>query len=145
MNQAQLVGLMGALIESCRNGERTHRTIASYFTDGKDCIRFLFDQYALQRGQFADHLQAELWALTDRNARPVCQPIQPPESPLPPCSRQALLVRCMRSESLAIERHQYALTFDLPPHIHTIVRSQYVQIHEAYHRIQSIKYGIRLT
>lgn len=142
MNRAQLVTLLGTLIESCRNGERTHRAIASYLTDGKEYIRFLFDQYALQRGQFADNLQAELWSLTDRNADPVCQPVQPPESPLQPYTRQALLVRCVRSESLAIERHQYALTFDLPPHIHTIVRSQYVQICEAYHRIQSLKYGI---
>jgi hypothetical protein len=139
VDRERVITILDGLIEVCRDGERNYRAAALYITEKNPSARFVLQNYALQRAQFAERLQAEMWHMgyVPQSQRQAAACSNGRKLPLPD-DQHLLLDECVWRELIAEQRYAGALRAGLPRHLQEIVNNQYIQIREARQRIRSI-------
>lgn len=140
-----LVGLLNDLIETNTDGEKGYRDAA----DGVQNVnlRGIFNEYALQRRQFAGELQTYVTRLggdpaTSGSAGAALhRGWMNVKAAITGKDEHAVLEECERGEDSAVKSYREALSQGLPDDFRGVVEEQYRQILEAHNRIKALRDG----
>jgi uncharacterized protein (TIGR02284 family) len=129
-------GILRRLLEACKAGENGYRMAADHARDPR--LKFLFQDFAEQRGRFAAELQGELGRLGTQDRKTgTLHPGWPGiKAAVMGGSDRVLLTECERAEDASRRLYREALQHDLPPDVHALVQRQCAAVHEAYDRIR---------
>jgi uncharacterized protein (TIGR02284 family) len=131
------------VISVCRDGEQGFRGAAQSVNAPK--IKEMFEEYSVQRGQFAAELQAAVKALGFETIDPqgLGGVLYAAWINLKGLATghdvHGILVEAERGEDWSLKTYRTALGKTLPPEIAAIVRKQFEQVQEAHDRIRNLR------
>lgn len=131
------------VITVCRDGEQGFRGAAQAIK--APTMKEMFEQYSVQRGQFAAELQAAVKALGFETIDPqglggvLYAAWINLKGLVTGNDVHAILVEAERGEDWSLKTYRTALGKTLPPGIAAIVQKQFEQVQEAHDRIRSLR------
>jgi uncharacterized protein (TIGR02284 family) len=131
------------VISSCRDAEQGFRGAAQAVKD--PAIKEMFEQYSVQRAQFAVELQGAVKALGFEATDPqglggmVHASWISLKSMVTGHDVHGILVEAERGEDWSLKTYRTALSITLPPEIGTIIQKQLDQVQAAHDRIKSLR------
>ncbi len=138
-----VVSTLNNLIETCKDGQNGFQTASEGVNDSE--LKKLFSKYALQRGQFAAELQAEVRRLggdpekTGSTSATLHRGWMNIKSAITGKDEGAIISEAERGEDSAVQNYEDALKEDLPANVKSIVAEQYRQVKDAHDRIRSME------
>jgi uncharacterized protein (TIGR02284 family) len=144
MAETDAIATLNTLIETCRDGEQGFREAAAQVRD--DRVKSLFDDYARERGHFAEELKQEVSRLGG----------QPDEGGSVSGSAHrgwmrvkgavtghddgTIISEAERGEDVAVAAYRTALSAPLPQQVHHIVERQYSHVKDAHDRVRALEH-----
>jgi uncharacterized protein (TIGR02284 family) len=143
VNREELLECLNDLLETCRDGENGFKTAADHI-DRPDLKR-LFNDYSIQRAQFASELESEVRQLggTPSKSGSVSAAFHRGwmniKSIVTGGSSDAIVAECERGEDAAVHNYQEVLKKNLPPNVLPVVKHQFTEIKRAHDRIRDLE------
>lgn len=146
LSTSEFVSVLNNLIETCKDGENGYREAAGEVQSPS--LKSLFNEYATQRGQYAQELQQVVARLgqTPESTGSVAAAIHrgwiDVKSAVTGKDDKAIVDECERGEDLAMSAYRDAAAKDLPSDLKSIVQRQYSGVQEAHNRVRDLKHGV---
>jgi uncharacterized protein (TIGR02284 family) len=143
VNRQELLDCLNDLIETCRDGEKGFQTAAEHVRNPD--LKQLFNQYSVQRAQFASELQSEVRQLggspatTGSVSGAFHRGWINIKSVVTRGNDDAILAECQRGEDAAVGNYQRVLKNNLPPNVLPVVKHQFTEIKRAHDRIGGLE------
>ena len=140
---APLIEVLGALVETCRDGKEGFQ-LASSEVDNL-ALTPLLQEYAVQRAAFSgelDRLAQEFcdgeWKVEEAGG---CRPLGwlKLQSALAEGDELALLIECERQEEIAATRYREALHAHLPEPVRQVLMAQFEAVLAAQARLKAVR------
>jgi uncharacterized protein (TIGR02284 family) len=143
MENEKLVDTINNLIETCRDGQNGFKEAADNVKNPE--LKRLFNDIALERGQFASELQQEVRKLggdpekSGSAAGAIHRTWMNIKGTLTGKDDHSILNECERGEDSAVEAYQDALKSPLPTDILVIARRQFENVKLTHDRIKKLR------
>jgi uncharacterized protein (TIGR02284 family) len=143
LNREDEIDILNNLIETCKDGQEGFRSAAESVNDSH--LKSLFNEFALQRAQFAGDLQAEVRRLggDPEKAGSVSGSLHRGwiglKSAITGKSDAAIIAECERGEDSAKEAYQKALDSGLPADVRSIIERQYMKVKSAHDQVRNLQ------
>jgi uncharacterized protein (TIGR02284 family) len=143
MENEKLVDTLNNLIETCRDGQNGFKEAADNVKNPE--LKRLFNDIALERGQFAGELQQEVRKLggdpekSGSAAGAIHRTWMKIKGTLTGKDDHSILNECERGEDSAVEAYQDALKSPLPTNILVIARRQFENVKVTHDRIKKLR------
>jgi uncharacterized protein (TIGR02284 family) len=145
LSTSEFVGVINGLIETCKDGEKGFREAAEGLQNSS--TRTLFLEFARQRAQYAQELQARVAKLgeTPETGGSAAGAMHRGwinlKSAISGKNDKAIIDEAERGEDIAVEAYQKALTKDIPSDLKSVIETQYQGIQAAHNRVSALKHG----
>ena len=143
MDNTQAISTLNSLIETLKDGEDGFRTAADGLTDPQ--TKALFQQYARERGQMVQELQAEVRALggDPEKAGSMSGSVHRGwiniKSVVTGKNDASIIAEAERGEDVAKNAYAEAVKASLPPSASAIVSRQAIKVREVHDRVRSME------
>ncbi|MCI0663861.1 MAG: PA2169 family four-helix-bundle protein [Acidobacteria bacterium] len=143
----EVISTLNDLIETCRDAQKGFQTAAEGVNS--PTLRSLFEEYALQRAEFAGELQGVVTQLggdpekTGSISGAIHRGWMNIKSAVTGKDEHYILEECERSEDSSYKNYEEALKKSLPPLVRSLVQRQYNAIREAHDRIRNLRDRVR--
>jgi uncharacterized protein (TIGR02284 family) len=143
VNREELLECLNDLLETCRDGENGFKTAADHM-DRPD-LKQLFNEYSIQRAQFASELESEVRQLGGAPSKSGSVSAafhrgwMNIKSLVTGGSEEAILAECERGEDAAVHNYQEVLKKNLPPNVLPVVKHQFTEIKRAHNRVRDLE------
>lgn len=144
MSKEDIISTLNDLIETCKDGKHGYQTAAENIENGE--YKKLFNQYSLQRDNFANELKAEVRRLggdpedSGSLSGSLHRGWMNIKSAVSSNDLDAIISECEEGEDVALKNYDEALEKkELPADVRSIIKSQYVKVKHAHDRIRSLE------
>jgi uncharacterized protein (TIGR02284 family) len=137
------VSTLNNLIETCKDGEEGYRKAAENVQ--RTDLQNLFQQFASQRGQFANELQREVTRIGGKPETSgtvggaMHRGWMDVKGSVSGKDDHSVLEEAERGEDAAVNAYQEALGKDLPSDLRSVVEREYQLIQKAHNQIRSMR------
>jgi uncharacterized protein (TIGR02284 family) len=143
MNQDKAISVLQDLIETSKDGQKGYQDAASHVK--RSDLKTYFHEQGLERGRFAEELNAELIRLGKSDEKPsgsvsgALHRAWIDTKVSMGAGDKAILESVEAGEDNAKEAYQKAVTGDLPENIAQIVRRQAASVQQAHDKVKSLR------
>jgi len=143
MDQNKAIDVLQDLIETCKDGQKGYLDAASHVK--RPDLKTYFNEQGLERGRFAEELNAELIRLGKPDEKPsgsvtgALHRAWIDTKVGMGAGDKAILESVEAGEDSAKDAYQKAVTGDLPENIAQIVRRQAASVQQAHDKVKSLR------
>lgn len=143
--QKEIISTINGLIETLKDGQEGFRQAAEAVKDPQ--LKSLFNEYSMQRSQFAGELQSEAVSLGEHDPEKSSSAAGAMhrawiniKSAVTSGDDHAILAECERGEDSAVKEYREAMEKEeLSSPIRDIISRQYQQVQSAHDRIKQLR------
>jgi uncharacterized protein (TIGR02284 family) len=143
MDENNAVSVVEALIETCKDGQKGYQDAASHAK--RSDLKAYFNEQAMERGRFAQELQAELPKLGEPgkkvsgSASGALHRAWIDTKVAMGAGDKSILESVEKGEDNAKDTYQKALSGTLPPAVAEIVRRQAASVQKAHDKVRNLR------
>ena len=148
--QKETISTINDLIETLKDGQEGFRQAAEAVGNPK--LKSLFNEYSLQRSQFAGELQSQAIALGESKPEDSSSAAGAMhrawinlKSAVAKHDDRAILAECERGEDSAVKEYEEAMEDDIASPVRDTISRQYSEVKSAHDRIKDLRDAAKAT